>query len=145
MKSVDSNGLYRLVLRVMNTVIVGVLFVVMTACGQTSGNNNLQVDSGTLPGEDEIYPTIMVDGDLYEWRKGRAIVETDEEAFINSMDYYGDIIKVDKRTPENNCEIVCVFDVAGAIYTDSNDKDVVYLKLNTEWLDDKTVIFDRVK
>ena len=146
MKSTNSNDLLNLlILRIRVIIAAGLLLAVMPACSNTSGSGNSQVDSGTLPGADEIYPTVMVNGECYEWRRGVALLQADEETFINSRDYYGDITKVEGKSPENDCEIVCVFDAAGTIYTDPKNKDVIYLKLTTDWLDDKVVIFDKIK
>lgn len=91
----------------------------------------------TLPGADEIYPTIMVNGTLYEWRFGVALIE---ELPVGST-YYGEIKHIDGITPENDCELVSVFDASGRIYLDS-DEDIIYLELTTDWLEKQLIIFE---
>lgn len=96
--------------------------------------------SGTLPGAEEIYPTVMVDGELYEWHKGAAICNELPEG----NELYGVIKHITKEIPESNCEFASVFDAEGEIYTVSGS-DSIYLKLTTSWLDNVIVKFDLVK
>lgn len=95
---------------------------------------------GTLIGDTEIYPTVMVDGELYEWHKGAAIFKELPE----DCDLYGNINHTGKETPQNDCEFVSVFWAEGQIYT-TKDKNCIYLKLTTGWLDNAVVKFDLVK
>lgn len=95
---------------------------------------------GTLPGALEIYPTVMVNDHLYEWRKGAAIIKELPEDVV----LYGDIIHVEGNAPQNNCEFVSTFDATGEIYTDENNSNLLYLKITTEWLENTFVIFDLV-
>ena len=102
---------------------------------------NENVSEGTLPGALEIYPTVMVNNHLYEWRKGAAIVKELPDDIV----LYGDITHAEGNAPQNNCEFVSTFDVAGEIYTIENNSNLVYLKITTEWLEDTIVIFDLVE
>jgi len=95
---------------------------------------------GTLIGAEEIYPTVMVSGQLYEWRKGSAI----RSELPNNSVYYGDIAHVAGQTPMNDCEFVSVFSVSGQIYTVSEANNCVYLCLTTEWMNNTIVVFDLV-
>lgn len=98
----------------------------------------------TIPGEDVLYPTVMVDGKLYEWRRGSAIVNTftkDDTYFLTSSDYYGKIKKTEMKNPEADCELSCMFAVEGKIYTVQNE-EYIYLVMTTDWLDNAIVIFD---
>ena len=95
---------------------------------------------GTLPGDTEVYPTVMVDGKLYEWRKGRAICVTVPEDLV----HYGQIIHVDKNRPKNDCEFRAIFDVSGDIYICPSD-GCVYICITTDWMEDTFVVFDPVK
>ena len=94
--------------------------------------------AGTLMGDTEIYPTVMVDGQLYEWRKGAAI----RAELPNNSAYYGEVTHVEGKTPRNNCEFVSVFSVSGQIYTISENDECVYLCLTTDWLNETVVVFD---
>lgn len=96
--------------------------------------------AGTLMGDTEIYPTIMVDGQLYEWRKGAAICNE----LPNDSVYYGELTHVEGETPRNDCEFVSVFSVSGQIYTISENDKCVYLCLTTDWLNETFVVFDLV-
>lgn len=99
------------------------------------------ISEGTLPGALEIYPTVMVNNHLYEWRKGAAIAkELPDDTVL-----YGDITHVEGNAPQNDCEFVSTFDVTGEIYIIENNSNLVYLKITTEWLEDTIVIFDLVK
>ena len=95
---------------------------------------------GTLLGASEIYPTVMVEGHAYEWRRGRAIV-----GFPKDCVYYGEINHISGKKPTENCEFVSVFSVSGQIYTIPENADCVYLRLTTEWMEDRTVVFDLVE
>jgi hypothetical protein len=106
---------------------------------QTQPDNS--TGPGTLPGADEIYPTIMVEGNLYEWRKGAAI----SSELPDDCVYYGELIHVEGETPNNNNEFVSVFSVSGQIYTVSQTDTVVYLCLTTDWLENTVVVFDLVE
>ena len=99
-----------------------------------------QHSTGTLPGDSEVYPTVMVNGQLYEWRKGVAICDEIPEDCL----YYGKLIYVEKNSPENDCEFSSTFSASGDIYTMS-DSDSVYVCISTEWLNNTFVIFDAVK
>ena len=95
-----------------------------------------------LTGGTDIYPTVMVEGQLYEWRKGRAICVTVPEDLV----YYGEVTYVYGNTPTKDCEFRSVFMVSGQIYTVPGDDELVYLRLTTDltpdWLNDTVVIFD---
>jgi hypothetical protein len=106
---------------------------------QTQPDNS--TGPGTLPGADEIYPTIMVEGNLYEWRKGAAICSELPDDCV----YYGELIHVEGETPNNNNEFVSVFSVSGQIYTVPETDTVVYLCLTTDWLENTVVVFDLVQ
>ena len=97
--------------------------------------------AGTLMGASEIYPTVMVNGNLYEWRRGRAICSDVPSDSI----YYGDIIHVGGQIPAKDCEFVSAFTVSGQIYTISGKSDCVYLRLSTDWMNDKIVVFDIIE
>jgi hypothetical protein len=106
---------------------------------QTQQDNS--TGPGTLPGADEIYPTIMVEGNLYEWRKGAAI----SSELPDDCVYYGELIHVEGETPNNNNEFVSEFSVSGQIYTVPQTDTVVYLCLTTDWLENTVVVFDLVE
>lgn len=118
--------------------------VIGLALGYTK-EKNLSIDNGVLcgcvllPGADEIYPTVMVNGELYEWLLGRALID---ELPVGSV-YCGKIYHTSKATPENDCEFASVFSVSGRIFTDP-DKDLVYLELTTDWLENQIVIFEPI-
>ena len=94
---------------------------------------------GTLPGDMEVYPTVMVDGKLYEWRKGRAIVVTVPEDLV----YYGEVSYVYGKTPAKDCEFASVFKLSGDIYICPSD-GCVYICVTTHWMTDTFVVFDPV-
>ena len=103
--------------------------------------NPIKEGAGTLVGDTEIYPTVMVEGRLYEWRKGAALCN---QLPINSV-YYGDITHIDGETPTKDCEFVSVFQVSGQIFTVSENNSCVYLCLTTDWLTETVVVFDLVE
>lgn len=94
---------------------------------------------GTLPGDTDVYPTVMVDGKLYEWRKGRAICETVPEDLV----YYGQVTHVVEKHPKNNCEFASVFNLSGDIYISPSD-GCVYICVTTYWMKNTFVVFDPV-
>ncbi|MCI5795682.1 MAG: hypothetical protein MR019_02265 [Ruminococcus sp.] len=93
----------------------------------------------TLPGAEKVYPTVMVDGSLYEWYKGAAICDDLPQDCV----FYGDIKYVAKKTPKNDCEFSAAFDAEGQIYK-VPDEASVYLVLTTYWLSNTVVKFDAV-
>ena len=96
--------------------------------------------AGTLMGDTEIYPTVMVKGRLNEWRRGTALCN----GLPNDSIYYGETIHVEGDTPENDCEFVSAFSVSGQIYTIVEDDEFVCLCLTTDWLNEAVLIFDLV-
>lgn len=96
--------------------------------------------TGTLPGDIKIYPTVMVDGQLYEWRKGNAIYNQ----LPSDCVYYGEISHVKGDTPLNDCEFVSTFSVSGQIYTCQESDKNIYLCLTTDWLNEVVVAFDLI-
>ncbi len=97
--------------------------------------------SFTLPGAVKIYPTIMVQDHLYEWRKGAAICNELPDDCV----YYGELIHVEGEKPNNDSEFVSVFSVSGQIYTMPQTDTIIYLCLTTDWLDNTVVVFDFVE
>ena len=95
---------------------------------------------GTLPGDTDVYPTVMVDGKLYEWRKGSAI----RYAVPEDCAYYGQVIHVGRNIPKNDCEFASVFNLSGDIYMCPSD-GCVYICVTTYWMKDTFVVFDPVK
>ena len=102
---------------------------------------NLDNAGNTLMGADEIYPTVMVQGQLYEWRKGAAICKE----LPNNCVYYDEVTHVEGQTPASDSEFVSVFSVSGQIYTVPENGDCVYLCLTTDWLNETIVVFDLVE
>ena len=95
---------------------------------------------GTLYGADQVYPTVMVDGTLYEWHRGSAVALS---GLPEGSEYYGAISHTDAETPTKDGEFASLFPVSGAIYTVPGDDTVVYLQLKTDWMEDTVVRFDR--
>lgn len=91
-------------------------------------------------GFDEVYPTVMVDGKLYEWRKGMAIYDTLPETCV----YYGQVKCVGRNSPEGDCEFTAAFMAEGDIYKCQED-ECVYICLTTDWLEDTVVAFDLLR
>ncbi len=92
-----------------------------------------------IPGADEIYPTIMVNGTLYEWLFGKAIID---ELPVGST-YYGKIRHTDGTTPEKDREFVSTFSAEGRIFV-APDKDLLYIELTTDWLEKRLVTFEPI-
>lgn len=116
------------------------LAIGLTVNSAQNRNNSIEsnvIGGSTLPGADEIYPTIMVNGTLYEWRFGVALVD---ELPIGST-YYGKINHTNGTVPENDCELVCTFAASGRIFTDPGE-DIIYLELTTSWLEKQLIIFE---
>lgn len=90
-----------------------------------------------IPGGNKIYPTIMVDGTLYEWHFGVGLVD---ELPAGST-YYGKIKHTDETTPQKDREFVSVFDASGRIFIDP-DENLIYLELTTDWLEKQLVVFE---
>jgi len=102
-------------------------------------DNSGSIGCNMIPGGDEIYPTIMVDGTLYEWHLGIALID---ELPVGST-YYGKIKHTDGTTPENDCELVSVFSANGRIFV-NHSLNLVYLELTTDWLEKQLVIFEPI-
>lgn len=118
-------------------IIVGLVFVISnrTATPITSPPTNIS----NLPGSDRIYPTVMVNGKLYEWKQENAVIDT---LPVGSV-YYGKINHSDNSTPINDNEFVSVFTASGEVYVDPTI-DLVYIIITTDWLDNSIVIFEPV-
>ena len=114
------------------------------AAKESADTFNARADSGgstTLYGADEVYPTVMVDGALYEWHRGSAIRF---EGLPEKSLFYDDVTHTDEVTPQRNGEFASLFEVEGKIYTVPGDENVVYLQITTDWMEDTVVQFDRV-
>ena len=133
------------------------IMVALTACNisqlkyeeNESQNSDDIVGGPTLPGALEIYPTVMVAGELYKWGKvydWDTVTQTQGDLPEESV-FYGELTHVEGDTPENNCEFVSTFQVSGQIYTLSNNPDEVLLCLTTDWMTNENTIieFDIVK
>lgn len=116
-------------------ILLWIILVSLPACGQESASGG-----PTLPGADEIYPSVQVEGKLYEWRMGAAILDELPEASA----YYAGIEHISESTPGGDGEFASTFDAAGDIYTVSEDDSCVYLVLSTDWMENTVVVFDRV-
>ena len=125
------------------TVVIVSGFFINNMLSDRAPNEATNVNEGaggTLLGAGDIYPTLMVNGRLYEWHKGAAILEALPE---NSV-YYGEVVHVDGKTPADNCEFVSVFPASGKIYTVQNNEEHIYILLTTSWFSDKVVMFDLI-
>jgi len=90
--------------------------------------------------EDKIYPTVMIGGKLYEWRRGASVCEEMPEDCL----YYRQVMHVVKEKPERDCEFASVFSVSGDIFTIPGG-ECAYLRLSMDWMTDRVIIFDLVK
>ena len=115
------------------------------------------------PGKTYAYPTILVNGYYYEFRRTRVdgvgpllvvpngvpkeLWPDDPNVVLEDLDYYGEIIHYsgEYQYPKEDCEIVCWFDIEGQIYTDPNNKDTVYLYIETPWIEYAVAAFDRIE
>ncbi len=108
------------------------------------------------------YPTIYVNGNYYEWRRGvvrgvRDIIvapkdtppglRTSPEEFLNCFEYYGEIIHYtgDYQCPKEDRELVSWFDVEGAIYLNPQDDSTIYLYMELPWMEYAVVAFDKIE
>lgn len=121
----------------MKKLIWGLIVLLFLLSGCT---NNSESGEPTLPGADEIYPTVMVEGQLYKWRQGRAVLDK----LPDSSKYEADIEHSNEKVPTENYEFVSTFDVTGEIYTIPDDNSCVYLLISTDWMQEKVVVFDKV-
>ena len=115
-----------------------------TTTSDTGSNEDTAINcegegGGTLIGAGEIYPTVMVNGRLYQWTHGAAIMDE----LPDTAEYYGEIVHTEGEMPESDCEFVSTFDAAGEIYTVEGDDSVVYLVVTTDWMDGAVVRLDR--
>lgn len=110
----------------------------LSAKKQPTENEGVDIGCGLmLDGADEIYPTVMVDGRLYEWKFGKAIVDS---LPVGSV-YYGKLNHmIGLKAPEFDRDFVSVFSASGRIFVDP-DNDLVYLELTTDWLENAIVTF----
>lgn len=80
----------------------------------------------------DIYPTVMVNGELYQWETGCNFMP-------KGCVYYGEIKHVTTEAPRKNCELASVFDIEGQIYT--YEGVYVYVCATTDWLDEQIIWF----
>ena len=97
--------------------------------------------SGIVQSDDtEIYATVMVNGELYEWHRDAIIYEVLPSDSI----FYGNLISTDNDFPQNDCEVVSEIFIEGKIYTTSNQNHI-YLVISTTLYEGVVVKFDVVK
>ena len=96
-----------------------------------------------LTGWTDIYPTVKVNGQLYQWK--RLLIED----FPENAVHHGDVKYVYGKTPRKDCEFMSVFVVSGEIYTVPDNDEWIYLRLTTDlspdWLNETVVIFELVQ
>ncbi|MCR5740376.1 MAG: hypothetical protein K6G43_11230 [Lachnospiraceae bacterium] len=115
------------------------------------------------PSKTYAYPTVLVNGEYYEFRRTRVngvgpllvvpngipkeLWPDDPNVVLEGLDYYGEIIHYsgEYQYPKEDCEIVCWFDIQGQIYTDPNNKDTVYLYIETPWIEYAVAAFDKIE
>ncbi len=99
-----------------------------------------------LPGADKIYPTICVNGNLYEWTRMYAYdwQEPQKEA-LKEWEYVGKLIHVDGKKPQNDCEFVSKFSATGDIYIDPKSDANIYVLIKTDWVDQEFVVFSKAE
>lgn len=133
--------------------MVVMLFIIVTvpACNKPQSNyeENVPRVNGepTLPGALEIYPTVMVEGELYTWVGvyGMDIFHQEQGELPEESAYYGEVTHVEGETPKNNCEFVSTFQVSGQIYMLADDSDTVLLCLTTDWMENALIEFELAK
>lgn len=136
----------------LKKVLTAIILMGLLSLFGCANTQDKEPTESTLPGADVIYPTVLVGGECYQWRRGLAVMNedvvnnstSDPNEFLKNMVFYGEIIKGSSDHPEQDRELACVFDVFGSIYLDPNDENVVYLWLTTDWLEDGVIAFDRV-
>ncbi|WP_350336523.1 hypothetical protein QMP28_06115 [[Clostridium] symbiosum] len=121
---------------ILSTVFVCIV-VILIGCFIVIRSNHTR-NGNTLPGALEIYPAVMVEDKVYEWHRGKAILEK----LPDNSAYYGEINHIKNDYPNQNCEFVSNFSVSGQIYTVPNDTNKIYLCITTDWLSNSVVIFD---
>ena len=117
-----------------------------------SGGNTGNSVNADSSGEDrlvgcrlyDIYPTIMVNGRLYEWKAyGRSVI--DDWDLPKGCVYRGKILYMPgKEVPEDEREFVADYKASGLVFLDP-EEDIVYLQMTTDWLDNKFVVFEPVE
>ena len=120
-------------------LVIGLVILVIISVNHPDENSEAPDGlDGTLPGASKIYPSVMVEGRLYEWRRGVAI------SYVQPIDaeYYGEVNHIDGNSPTKDGEFVSVFSVSGQIYVISGNDNYVYLRLTTDWLNETGVYFD---
>ena len=122
----------------MAFILAVIIAISLIGCGDTVSHAD---SADNLMGDSEIYPTVMVDGRLYEWRRYMALCN----GLPNDCIYYGEIIHVEGETPGNDCEFVSAFPVSGQIYTILENDEFLCLSLTTNWLKEAVVAFDLVE
>ena len=118
-------------------LVIVIIFSIyrMHALNERSVSTSMILTRGT-----DIYPSVQVNGELYEWRKGSAIIRDLPDGVL----YYGELIHVEGVTPNSDSEFVSVFDASGQIYITENSCENIYICLTTSWLESAIVIFDHV-
>ena len=100
---------------------------------------DVSISSNVVPNFDKNYPTILVNGQMYEWKQSDAMVDSLPVGCI----YCGEINRIGDSIPKNNCDFVSDFFAIGEVYIDSAT-DLVYINITTDWLNDSIVIFEPV-
>jgi hypothetical protein len=100
-------------------------------------------------GFEEIYPAIMLNGEIYEWHRGVGIVGYGEDK-VNSLKLkenivdYGKINHTTDKKPKNELDFSSVFDVDGEIYIIPGNDEYIYVYMSSYWIEDAVIRFDSV-
>lgn len=119
-------------------LVVGLKYGITKNSERPLGTNK-SGGSNAVSNYDKNYPTVLVNGKMYEWKQNDAVVDSLPADCI----YCGKINHIGSNTPENNCDFVSDFFAVGEVYIDSSI-DLVYIKIKTDWLDGCIAIFEPV-
>jgi hypothetical protein len=95
-------------------------------------------DSPALPGADEIYPAVYLNGQSYYWKRLFQLNYLPDEYRL-----IGNIVFIAGDAPKEDLQFTAAFNASGKAYYDDAEPDKIVICLTTAWMADQYVIFDR--
>lgn len=128
------------------------LFVVIifTVFGLVNRDNRVRITGGegcgTLPGAEEIYPSVMYNGTIYYWKQmAGPVTQLPKGISPEGYEFTGSIEYTDSGKLTEDMQFTAAFEASGKLFVNEEEKDRVCICLTTYWLDNSYVIFTTEK
>lgn len=127
-----------------------IILIIFSLFGVVNKTNRVRIaggdDCGTLPGADEIYPSVMYQGTIYYWKQmAGPVTKLPQGILPDGYEFGGSIEYTDSGEITEELQFTATFDASGKLFYKEEEPDRVCICLTTYWLDNCYVIFTTEK